>query len=166
MDDHTNLRTGQDSFLASVTDRLRRESHDDSISWWQVPTATVIVDLAKSRDFLSALAGITEVLQSGEDPMWVVGGTAAAAAFAVAQEWLDAGVDATEVGAWLRAGCWDPKAARRMVDVGLRPARLLGANGRPAHWVEGPHGDIPVALAVADSFLTPEQAVRVVVARS
>ena len=159
-----NQGARKDSFLASVSDRLHHESHGGSLEWWRVPTATVIVELAQTREFVSALAGIAEVLQAGEDPMWVVGGATAREAFAVAQEWLDAGVEATEVGGWLRAGCWDPKMAKQMVDAGLRPHRLLDGEGKPIQWVEGSEGhDIPVALAVADGYLTPEEAVRVVV---
>jgi hypothetical protein len=161
-----NMHTGTagTTFLVSVMDRLKQESYGDSWNWWNTPTATVIVDLAKAGDFVAALAGIAEVLQAGEEPMWVVGGTTAAAAFAVAQEWLDADVEPHEVGGWLRAGCWDPKAARQMVNVGLRPNRLLNEDGKPAHWVEASSGEeMPLALAVADSYLTPEEAVRVVV---
>lgn len=166
MGEHTNAKTAGAGFLLGVIDRLRQETYGDSRPWWETPTAEVIVDLAKAGPFVSALAGIAAVLMEGEEPMWVVGGTTASAAFAVAQEWLDAGVEPSEVGGWLRAGCWDSKAARQMVEVGLRPGRLLDENGKPAHWIEASSGEnMPVALAVADSFLTPEQAVRVVVGR-
>lgn len=163
MGNNTNPTIHTGTFLVSVTDRLRQESLDDTIGWWRTPTASVIVDLAKAAPFVAALAGIAAVLQDGEEPMWVVGGTTASAAFVMAQEWLDAGVDPYEVGGWLRAGCWDPKAAKRMVDVGLRPKRLLNEDGKPAHWIEAANGeDMPVALAVADSYLSPEDAVKAV----
>lgn len=130
--------------------------------WWRTWTADSIIDMAKVPGFLVALAGITEVLQEGTDPDWVVGGESAGAAFKVAQEWLDVGVEPAEVGDWLRAGCWDPKAARRMVDAGLRPGRLLD-DGKPAHLLDvGPEGDVPLAMAVADSYISVDEAVRIV----
>jgi hypothetical protein len=110
MGEHTH--TTPSNFMAGVSDRLQHETYDDSRPWWETPTAEVIVDLAKAAPFVAALAGITEVLQEGEEPMWAVGSTTASGAFAVAQEWLDSGIEPSEVGDWLRAGCWDPKAAR------------------------------------------------------
>jgi hypothetical protein len=147
---------------SSLLQVLERASRDTE--WWRTDMATLVIDLAEIRPFVSALAGIAELLREGEDPLWVVGGITPAAAFAVTHEWLNAGIAAEEVGGWIRAGCWDPKAARRLVDVGLRPPRLLDEHGKPAHWTEVTNGDhMPLASAVADSFLTPEQAVQVVV---
>jgi len=135
--------------------------------WWSSPTAIVVVALVDAGPLATALAHIAEVLQAGEDPMWVVGGVTAKEALAVAQEWLDAGVDGSEVGDWLRAGCWDPGAARRMVDAGLHPWRLLTNGGEPAHWIEAPNGEtMSLAAAVADSYLTAREAVRVISGRS
>jgi hypothetical protein len=53
-----------------------------------------------------------------------------------------------------------------MADGGLRPRRLLDAEGRPAHWVEVPNGEeMPLAQAVAEEFETVDAAVRKVVGR-
>lgn len=157
----TDRGTTQVSFTSNLLTELDRASGEGS--WWNTPTAAVIVDLAKAGPFVTALAGIAEVLRAGEDPEWAVGGVTASAAFTVAQEWLAAGIEPREVGGWLRAGCWDPKAAKRLVDVGLRPFRLLNDDGRPAHWVEAANGEqMSVALAVADGFMSAEEAVRVV----
>ncbi len=152
------------TFLASVSERFDIESYSGSLAWWQTPTAGVIIDLAQAGRFVSALAGIAEVLRDGEDPEWVIGGVSVPAAFAVAREWVDSGVEPLHVGDWLRAGCWNPNAARQLVDAGLYPAQLLNDRGEPLHHVETPDGaGAPVAMAVADSFLTAEQAVQVVV---
>jgi hypothetical protein len=157
----TTPGASQPSFTSNILTELDRSSRGGP--WWNTPTAAVIVDLAKAGPFVTALAGIAEVLRAGEDPEWAVGGVRATAAFTVAQEWLSAGVEPSEVGDWLRAGCWDPKAARRMVDVGLRPFRLLNEDGKPAHWIEAGNGaEMSLALAVADGFMSPEDAVRVV----
>lgn len=157
----TTPGTNQPSFTSNILQELDRASQTSQ--WWNTPTAAVIIDLAKAGPFVTALAGIAEVLRDGEDPEWAVGGVRASEAFTVAQEWIDAGVDPTEVGGWLKAGCWDPKAAKRLADVGLRPFRLLNEDGRAAHWVEAGNGaEMSVALAVADGFMTAEEAVRVV----
>lgn len=145
----------------NVLEELERASA--SGLWWNTPTATVLVNIAQAGPVIPALAAIAEVLRAGEDPEWVVGGASAKAAFAVAHEWLDAGIEPSDVADWLRAGCWDPQAAYRMTVLGLRPRMLLNDVGEPIHWVEA--GDVPrmsVALAVADNFLTAEESVRVV----
>jgi hypothetical protein len=50
-----------------------------------------------------------------------------------------------------------------MLDVGLRPDQLLGADRRPARWIEHPQReDMPVASAVADGDLSPCEAAPVV----
>ena len=147
-----------------LTDRVIRTFDSAGTGeWWSSSLATMAIDLAKAGPLATALAGIAEILQEGEDPMWVVGGVTASEACAVAQEWLDSGVDAMEVADWLRAGCWDPAAARQMLDLGLRPARLLDEDGSPLHWVEASSGEeVSVAAAVADRFLSPEQALQTV----
>lgn len=131
--------------------------------WWNTPTAAMLIDLAKAGPIVVALAGIAEVLREGEDPEWAVGGLTATAALSVAQEWLDAEIEPPEVSGWLRAGCWNPRAARQMTAVGLRPSRLLDHEGRPAHWVQAANGErMSVALAVADDWFSASEAVRVV----
>ena len=150
------------------TSRLSRAFHDipDGEDWWTSSAAFVAVDVVQAGPLADALVGIIEVLQEGTDPLWVVGGETFTQGVAVAQEWLDAGVDGREAGDWLRCGCWDPNAARAMIDVGLRPDRLLDHDGKPVHWIEVSNGDsMTVASAVADGFLTPDEAVRVVAGR-
>ena len=159
---HSSLTA--DALAEKVVKDLDRDSFGSE--WWRTPTARRLVDFATIGPLAVALAGISGVLQEGEDPMWVVGGVTAADALTIAREWLDADVEAAEVGAWLRAGCWSPTAARCLVDVGVRADRLLDAHGRPAYWVEGRHGeDVPVASAVADGDMSPTDAARLVTER-
>jgi hypothetical protein len=109
-------------------------------------------------------AAISQLLRDGHDHEVLVGGTTARAAFAVGQEWIDAGIEASEVQAWLRAGCWKPAVARTMADAGLRPDHLLGDDNRPLHWVDVPTPDgqpIPLARAVAEEFVTVETAMHI-----
>lgn len=149
-----------------VARQLDRDTKKLRCDWWETETASVIMDLAKAGPFHVVLSALAEAIRETEDPLWVIGGTTAAQAHAVAWEWLDAGIDPHEVTSWLRAGCWDPKAARSMVEEGLSPARLLGDDGEPLDWVEGSNGDlIPLAMAVADDHLTAADAVKAVVQR-
>jgi hypothetical protein len=115
---------------------------------------------------MGVFTAIAQVLREGHDPDIVVGATNAEAAFAVAQEWVDAGIDPIGVVGWLRAGCWKPTAARAMTDAGLRPWRLLNQAGAPRHWIEittAAIEQIPLARAVAEEFLSTEQAIQIVV---
>jgi hypothetical protein len=156
-------RTDSSERVARQLDRDTKKLHCD---WWETETASVIVDLAKSRPYHLVLSGIAEAIRETGDPLWVVGGTTAAQAHAVAWEWLDAGIEPDNVAAWLRAGCWDPKAAHVMSEEGLHPARMLDDDGEPLDWVEGLNGDlIPLAMAVAEGHLTASDAVRTVVQR-
>ncbi len=149
-----------------VTRQLDRDTRKLRCDWWETDTASVIVDLAQTGPFHTVLSGLAESIRETDDPLWVIGGTTAAQAHAVAWEWLDAGVDPGQVTSWLRAGCWDPKAARDMAEAGLCPARLLDDDGEPLDWVEGSNGDlIPLAMAVADGHLTAVEASRTVVQR-
>ena len=94
-----------------------------------------------------------------------VDATTAEGTFAIAQDWLDAGIDATEVVGWLRAGCWKPITARAMTDAGLRPWCLLDGDRLPSHWVDVPApggGQMPLARAVAEGLVSIESAVHVV----
>jgi hypothetical protein len=146
-------------FTASLARRLKGDTEVLSCDWWETETAAVIVDLGRSGSFIVALAGITEVLREGADPEWVVGTAHAPAAFKVAQEWVEAGVEPSDVAAWLRAGCWDARAARRMADAGIQVDQLLDDEGKPLHLVDvGPEGDVPLALAVAENYLAVEEA--------
>ncbi|MGH9212530.1 MAG: hypothetical protein ACRD2C_17935 [Acidimicrobiales bacterium] len=153
--------SGFTDFSDSTRRQMAADAEDHQRPWWDTPTASVVCDLARAGPFVAALAGVIAVLREGHDPMWAVGGDSAGEAFDVVQEWIAAGVDPTEVGDWIRAGCWSATAARQMSTSGIRPHRLLDVEGKPVHWLDvGPDGPIPLALAVADSYLTPDQAVR------
>jgi hypothetical protein len=146
-----------------VARQLDRDADRLGCDWWETETAAVIVDLARSGPYLVALAGIAQAIQATNDPLWVTGDTSTSAAHKVAWEWLDAGIEPTELVKWLLAGCWDPNAARRMADKGIEPADLLDRNGQPDVWVEGLDGErIPVALAVADNHISAAEAVGLV----
>jgi hypothetical protein len=150
-----------------VARQLDRDTKKLRCDWWETETASVIMDLARARAFHVVLCGLAEVIRETGDPLWVIGGTTAAQAHAVAWEWLDAAIDPHEVTGWLRAGCWDPRAARSMLEEGLSPPRLLDDGGEVLDWVEGSNGElVPLALAVADRHLTATEAVKVVVRRS
>jgi hypothetical protein len=150
-------------FAASLARQLEGETESLGLPWWETRTAAVLVDVARSRSLIVVLGGIAEVLQEGLDPLWVVGDQDPKAAFEVALEWLAAGVEPSEVAGWLRAGCWDPRAARRMADAGIRVSELLDEAGRPRYPVDiGPDGELPLALAVADTYLSVEDAARLV----
>jgi hypothetical protein len=162
----TNTLDRRSNTSERVARQLDRDTKKLRCDWWETETASVIMDLAKAGPFHVVLSGLAEAIRETEDPLWVIGGTTAAQAHAVAWEWLDAGIDPHEVTSWLRAGCWDPKAARSMVEEGLSPARLLDDDGEPLDWVEGSNGDlIPLAMAVADDHLTAADAVKAVVQR-
>jgi hypothetical protein len=162
----TNTLDRRSNTSERVVRQLDRDTKKLRCDWWETETASVIMDLAKAGPFHVVLSGLAEAIRETEDPLWVIGGTTAAQAHAVAWEWLDAGIDPHEVTSWLRAGCWDPKAARSMVEEGLSPARLLDDDGEPLDWVEGSNGDlIPLAMAVADDHLTAADAVKAVVQR-
>lgn len=146
-----------------VARQLDRDADRLGCDWWETETAAVIVDLARSGPYLVALAGIAQAIKATNDPLWVTGDTSTSAAHKVAWEWLEAGVEPTELVEWLLAGCWDPNAARRMADQGIEPTELLDRNGEPAVFVEGLDGErIPVALAVADSHISAADAVGLV----
>jgi hypothetical protein len=149
-----------------VARQLDRDTKKLHCNWWETETASVIVDLAEAGPFHEVLCGLAEAIRETGDPDWVIGGAAATQAHAVAWEWLDAGIEARQVIGWLRAGCWDPRAARSMVEQGLGPARLLDDDGEPLDWVEGSTGDlVPLAMAVADGHITAPDAAKTVVRR-
>ena len=162
----TNTLDRRTACSERVTRQLDRDTKKLRCDWWETETASVIVNLAKARAFHVVLSGLAEVIRETRDPLWVIGGTTAAQAHAVAWEWLDAGIEPHEVTGWLRAGCWDPRTARSMVEEGLHPVRLLDDDGEPLDWVEGSNGDlVPLAMAVADEHLTAADAVKAVVRR-
>ena len=137
--------------------------------WWETETADLVMAVTAAGPIAVAFTAIAGVLRDGQDPDVVVGNTSAKAAFSVAGEWLDAGIAADQVAWWLRAGCWRPTAARALVDVGLRPWRLLDESRQPRHWVAVNTPDdqrLPLARAVAEQFMTAEDAVQVVTRRA
>jgi hypothetical protein len=137
--------------------------------WWETDTTGLVLGFVSAGPSAAVFTAIAQVLREGHDPDVVVGGTSADAAFAVALEWLEAGIEADHVAGWLRTGCWKPVAARALTDAGLRPWRLLDDHGQPLHWINvpTPHGEqMPVARAVAEEFVVVETAVRIVVGQS
>lgn len=133
------------------------------LPWWQTCIASALLDLDRVDGFITAFCGITQVIRQGEDAQWVVGGDSVRAAMDVALEWLHADIEPDEVNGWLRAGCWDPRVARRLVDAGIRPDRLLNEDGQPAHWLEVADGtQVPLATAVTEWQLPVPEAVRIV----
>jgi hypothetical protein len=139
-----------------VARQLDRDATKLTCDWWETELSSVMSDLARSGGFLVALAGIAQVIQLRRDPLWVVGDTSAASAHQVAWEWLDAGVEPADVGAWLLAGCWNPATAKALADAGVHPDALVDADGAVRFLVETPTGErLPAAHAAADGHLTP-----------
>jgi hypothetical protein len=137
------------------------------LPWWQTCIASTLLDLGRVEGFVTAFSGIANGLRHGDDPRWVVGGDSARAAMDVALEWLDADIDPQEVSGWLRAGCWDPQVARRLIDAGIHPHRLLNEEGQPAHWLEVADGNqVPLATAITEWQFPVAEAVRIVTGRA
>lgn len=133
--------------------------------WWETDVAGLILEAVATGPVMAVFTAIAYVLREGNAPGAGDGATTAEGTFAIAEEWLDAGIDATEVAGWLRAGCWRPTAARAMTDAGLRPWRLLDGDRLPLHWVDVPSPDgerMPLAGAVAAGLISIESAVQVV----
>jgi hypothetical protein len=133
--------------------------------WWETDTAALVVGLMSVGPVVAVFAAIAQLLRDGHDYEVLVGDMTARAAFAVGQEWIDAGIDPSEVQGWLRAGCWKPTVARAFADAGFRPTHLLGED-RPLHWVDVPTPDgeqVPLLRAVAEEFVTVETAIRLIV---
>jgi len=133
--------------------------------WWETDVAGLILEAVATGPVMAVFTAIAYVLREGNTPDIGVDATTAEGTFAIAQDWLDAGIDATEVVGWLRAGCWKPTAARAMTDAGLRPWRLLDGDRLPSHWVDVSTpggGQMPLARAVAEGLVSIESAVHVV----
>jgi hypothetical protein len=160
------------------TDRRRRSGPVDRLldqldmeaavgcGWWETDSAALMTGFFAAGPVAAVLTVIAQLLRDGEDCEVVVGTTTAGAAFAVAQEWIEAGIDPSEVKGWLRAGCWKPTVARALTDAGLRAACLLGDDGRPLHWIDIPTPDgarVPLAQAVTEEFVAVEAAVSIVI---
>jgi hypothetical protein len=146
-----------------VVYELRRNAKATGLDWWDTCTASVVVDAAASWPTAIVFAALTGLLREGLDPEWVAGGRSPAATLAVAREWLEAGVEPSEVAGWFRAGCCDPNTAVKLAAAGLRPHDLVDAGGTALHWVEVLDGQqAPVAQAVAEWGLPVKEAVRVV----
>lgn len=134
--------------------------------WWETDTASLVLSFLSVGPAAEVFTAIARLLREGQDPDVVVGTWTATAAFAVAEEWLAAGIEADQVAWWLRTGCWKPAAARALTDAGLRPWRLLDDDSRPLHWIDvpTPNGEkVPLARAVAEEFVTVDAAVQIVV---
>jgi hypothetical protein len=145
-----------------VTRQLDRDAKTLACDWWETEAAVMMIDLARASSYGVVLAAIAEAIRRTGDPLWVVGQTTPAAAHSVAWEWLRAGVEPSDVGAWLRAVCWDPRAARALGDAGVLAAGLVDGEGRFRFTVDGPGGEpMPLAQAVADQHITVEQAAQI-----
>lgn len=77
--------------------------------------------------------------------------------------WAAAGFRREDIQDWWAAGCWHPDAARALIDAGLSPHQLVDSDRRPIT-IDALSG-VPVATAVADEYITAEQAADVVRAR-
>jgi hypothetical protein len=132
----------------------------DGLPWWQTCITSALMDLSRVDGFVPVLVAIARALRHGADPERVVGSDLAPAAFLVALEWLAAEVEPDDVTAWIQAGCWEPRVARRLADAGVQPRHLLDADGRPRHWMEAPDGEcIPVARAAVEWEMPTSEAV-------
>jgi hypothetical protein len=141
-----------------VARQLDRDAKQLSCDWWETELSEVMGDLARSGGFLVALAGVAHVIQLRGDPLWVVGDLSATSAHKVVWEWLDAGIEPTDVGTWLLAGCWNPRTAVALAAAGIRPDDLVDADGNPLDWIDAPTGErLAAAHAAADGHLTPAQ---------
>jgi hypothetical protein len=149
-----------------VLARLDRAAGTDR-DWWETDVYDLVTEVADAGTVMVVLTGIARMLRDGADVDVVVGDTTATAAFAVAREWLDAGIEATDVVGWLLAGCWKPAAARAMADAGLAPTQLLDDNGQPMHLLDVATADgqpLPLARAVAEEFVAVDSALTLAMA--
>jgi len=149
-----------------VARQLDRDAKQLSCDWWETELSEVMGDLARSGGFLVALAGLARVIQQRSDPLWVVGDMSATSAHQVVWEWLDAGVEPSDVATWLLAGCWNPRTGHALADAGVRPDDLVDAEGAPLDWVDAPNGErLPAAQAAADGLLAPAEVAVLVLER-
>jgi hypothetical protein len=131
--------------------------------WWWCPTFDAVRRQRGTEPVVVALTGMAEMMRSGEDPNWVAGGDSARAAVNEAGEWLEAGVDPTQVANWLRAGCYRPQAALDMAAAGIDVRLLLDEHGQPRHLVEAPNGwPVALALAVAEGDVSVTEALALI----
>lgn len=79
-------------------------------------------------------------------------------------DWRSLGIEPADAARWWEAGCWHPEAARELADAGLSPHQLIDADGRPK--MIDALEDTPIALAVADGYITARQAMGLVEGRS
>lgn len=161
---------GDERIAVGLVVQLDAQADGLGCGWWQTDASDSIAGLVGvGSSWPSTLVSIMEVLRDGADPEVVVGAAGATAAFAVAWEWIDAGIEPSDVVGWLRAGCWKPTVARAMADAGVCPWHLLDEDGRPQQWVDVPTPDgeqLPLARAVAEEFETVETAARMVARRA
>lgn len=123
----------------------------DGLPWWKTCITSALIDLSRVDGFIVAFAGIASALRHGANPDRVIGDDGVRAAIDVTLEWLDEGINPSEVAGWLQAGCWNPLVARKLTAAGIRPHDLLDEQGEPLHWVAAPNGDdIPLAQAVTE----------------
>lgn len=77
--------------------------------------------------------------------------------------WRAAGFRREDQQDWWVAGCWHPDAARALTAAGLSPHHLVDAERRPVT-IDALSG-IAVGTAVADQYITAEQAADIIKAR-
>ena len=78
--------------------------------------------------------------------------------------WSEAGIELSEASLWWAAGCPDPATAGELRTAGVRPEHLIDTDGLPK--LVDALSATPIALAVAEGFITPQQAAALVSGRS
>ena len=149
--------------LGDFAERSYIAEQRTGLDWWQVCITSALIDLNRVPGFVTAFAGIANVLRHGASADWVIGGSTFREAVNVTLEWLDADIAPHEVAGWLQAGCWSPTVATQLVAAGIRPGRLLSDDGRPVHWLQVADGnEVPLATAITEWDFPIAEAVRIV----
>lgn len=114
----------------------------------ETQAALVAVELRARGEFLEAeevedtlsIRAIVSVLRHAGD--WATG----LDVVQTAQEWNESGFTADETSDWIDAGCFEPSAARRLLDAGVTPVQAKAKVGTVGYCFS--NGDITLGLAI------------------